>query len=90
MHPVIGQIRDGEPSLSVPADDLKKYLQTDDVIFHRFADLGERDVMQARAAERAEKKAAKRRAQREKRNHGQGLVKGQMKVKFGGDRVCHE
>lgn len=80
MHPVIGQIRDGEPSFSLKDEDLKKYLQTDDVIYHRFADLGERDVMEARAAERAQKKAAKRKAQKEKRSRAQGQVKGESKV----------
>ncbi|GAB7342293.1 hypothetical protein MBLNU457_g0526t1 [Dothideomycetes sp. NU457] len=84
-HPVIGQIRDGEPSFCVKDEELNKYLQTDDVIYHRFADLGERDVMEARAAQRAEKKAAKRRAQKEKRGRAQGLPIGERKVKSSDD-----
>jgi len=90
MHPVIGRIRDGEPSFIVVAEDLKKYLQTDNVIYHRYADLVERDVKEARAAEKAEKKVAKRRAQKEKRSRAQKLVMGGMQVKSGGDHALTE
>jgi len=66
-YPIIGQIRDGEPSFNVAVEELDKYLQSDNVIYHRCTDLVKRDVKEARAVERAERKAAKRRAQKEKK-----------------------